>query len=64
MNSQNDKMEKAKEVISKILDEEKEHKLKELDLINERLQQTEENLDKLRFVDQQPFIPAICLFLT
>ena len=49
MTSQSDKMDKAKEVISKILDEEREYKLRELDSINERLQQTEENLDKLRF---------------
>lgn len=48
MTSQSDKMDKAKEVISKILDEEREYKLRELDSINERLQQTEENLDKLR----------------
>lgn len=46
--SQKEKMDKAKEVISNILDEEKEYKLRELDMINEKLQQTEEQLDKLR----------------
>ena len=46
--SQKEKMEKAKEVISNILEEEKEYKLRELEMINEKLQQTEEQLDKLR----------------
>ena len=46
--SQKEKMDKAKEVISNILDEEKEYKLRELDMINEKLQQTGEQLDKLR----------------
>ena len=41
-------MEKAKEVISNILEEEKEYKVRELEVINEKLQQTEEQLDKLR----------------
>ena len=43
-------MDRAKEVISNILEEEKEYKLRELDIINEKLQQTEEQLDKLRHV--------------
>ena len=46
--SQKEKMEKAKEVISNILEEEKEYKVRELEVINEKLQQTEEQLDKLR----------------
>ena len=53
--SQKEKMERAKEVISNILEEEKEYKLRELDIINEKLQQTEEQLDKLRQVNKSGY---------
>ena len=43
-----DKVDKAKEVIGQILDEEKEYKIRELNLVTERLRQTEDTLDKLR----------------
>lgn len=45
---QHDKIEKAKDVIANVLDEEKEYKLRELQIINEKIQQTEDSLDKLR----------------
>ena len=43
-----DKVQKAARKIECLLNEEKEYKHKELDLINERLKQTECELDKLR----------------
>ena len=48
--TQKEKMEKAKDVISNILDEEKEYKFREVEMINDKIQQTEEQLDKLRLI--------------
>ena len=45
---QKDQIEKARSVIVNLLDEEKEYKLREVETINQRIQQTEEQLDKLR----------------
>lgn len=51
-------MDKAKELIANILDEEKEYKLRELEIINEKLQQTEEQLDKMRLA-QVVHVPPV-----